>query len=294
MNNNFAKIFSSLAMAGVLTFTSVAAQAAEAVNAEYADTLSIESRAANIKSIYKANYPEDADLIDCIVDSIISDEEFIGCFEADGEIAFQIVSNALDESLEPKTALYSFGNEMYYSKYSSYTCKQLNNYYDGPAAVVMALMGSGCIDYTQNKNTLDTYQRQAASDMGTDSTNNTSTWRMTDYLQEKYVKKFGQNTRHAFQTRVFNTSNADYILWYIQVALDWDTEPIIKIPNRGSLYNHRGETGTLYITVNTADEQGQYIVYTDPSVDNGQGKSLSYDELKELTESGNVWMSSFS
>ena len=294
MNNNFAKIFSSLAMAGVLTFTGIAAQAAEAVNAEYTDTLSIESRAANIKSIYKANYPEDADLIDCIVDSIITDDEFIRCFEANEEVAFQIVADALDESLEPKTALYSFGNEMYYSKYSSYPCKQLNNYYDGPAAVVMALMGSGCIDYTQNKSTLDSYQRDAAKAMGTDDNKKTSIYDITDYLQKKYVEKFGPNTGGSFKTKVFNKSNADLILSCIYSSLDSETEPIIEIPDRSVLYSHRNETGPLYITVEVADDQGQYIVYTDPALDKGTGKSISYDELKALAEKGNVWMSMYS
>lgn len=158
----------------------------------------------------------------------------------------------------------------------------------------MALMGSGCIDYTQDKNTLDSHQNAAASAMGTNSIDNTLTYKITDYLQEKYVEKFGKNTGRSFKTKIFNSSNADYILSYIQTSLAWDTEPIIKIPDRSVLYNHRNETGSLYITVNIADDQGEYIVYTDPSVDNGQGKSLSYDELKALTDSGSIWMSSFS
>lgn len=251
----------------------------------------ISSCSENVKNTYKEQYPEDSELIDSVVDSIISDNEFIEYFESEGPVAFQIIADAIDSSLEPDTSLFGFRNESYYSEYNSYPCKQLNSYSDGPAAVVMALMGSGCIDYTQNKSTLDSYQRTAASAMGTNSTNNTSMYKITAYMQKKYAEKFGQNTSVTFQTRVFNSKNSDDILSYIQTSLSWDTEPILKIPDRSVLYNHRTETGSLYVTVNTADDQGQYIVYTDPSVDNGQGKSLSYDELETLTNSGNVWLS---
>ena len=245
----------------------------------------------NVKNTYKERYPERSELIDSIVDSIISDDELIEYFETEGPVAFQIVADALDDSLEPKTSLYGFGNDSYYSDYSSYPCKQLYSYYDGPAAVVMALMGSGCINYTQNKSTLDTYQRTAASAMGTNSTNNTSMCKITAYMQKKYAEKFGQNTSATFQTRVFNSNNSDDILSFIQMSLSWDAEPILKIPDRSVLYSHRTEKGPLYVTVNIADDQGQYIVYTDPAVDNGRGKSLSYDELEALTNSGNVWLS---
>lgn len=294
MNTKLMKLFSSCAMAAFLSFTSVAAQAVESVGTDYADTLSISGCATNIKNTYKERYPEHSELIDCIVDSIISDNEFIEYFETKGSVAFQIVSDTLDDSLEPKVSLYGFGNESYYSTYSSYPCKQLYSYYDGPAAVVMALMGSGCIDYTQNKSALESYQKKAASELGTDLTHTTSPYDITDYMQEKYVEKFGQNAGHSFKTKVFNSSNADRILDNIRTSLAWDTEPIIRIPDRSVLYNHKNETGMLYITVHTADDQGQYIVYTDPALDNASGKSLSYDELEALTVSGTVLMSSFS
>lgn len=54
MKNKLVKTISSLAMAAVLVCTSASAQAAEAADTGSADTLSIESCAANIKSIYKA------------------------------------------------------------------------------------------------------------------------------------------------------------------------------------------------------------------------------------------------
>lgn len=250
------------------------------------------SCAENVKNTYKERYPECSDLIDSIVDLIISDGEFIECFEAEGPVAFQIVADALNDSLKPKTYPYSFDNESYFSKYSSYPCNQLYSHYDGPAAVVQALMGSGCIDYTQNKSTLNSYQRTAASVMGTNSTSNTSIYKITAYLQEKYAEKFGQNTSGTFQTRVFNSSNANSILDYITTSLAADTEPILRVPDRSALYDHE-DTGPLYITVNTADDQGQYIVYTDPSLNSGGGRSMSYNELKDLTQSGNVWLSTY-
>lgn len=71
----------------------------------------IPSCSENVKKTYKERYPEHSELIDSIVDSIISDEEFIEYFESEGPVAFQIVADVLDDSLEPKTSLYSFGNE---------------------------------------------------------------------------------------------------------------------------------------------------------------------------------------
>lgn len=245
----------------------------------------------NVKKTYKEKYPEHSDLIDSIVDSIISDDEFIAYFESEGPVAFQIVADALDGSLEPEISLFGFGNESYYSKYSSYSCKQLYSYYDGPSAVVTALMGSGCIDYTHDTAKLQSYQIAAASEMGTNSTNNTLMHKITAYMQKKYAEKFGQNTSGTFQTRVFNKSNSSGILSYIQNSLSWDAEPILKIPDRSVLNNHRNETGSLYVTVRIADDQGQYIVYADPTSDKSSGYSLSYDELKALTDSGNVWLS---
>lgn len=247
----------------------------------------------NVKNTYKEKYPEHSELIDRIVDSIISDDEFIEYFESEGPVAFQMVADALDSSLEPETSLFGFKDEYYYSEYSSYHCKQLYSYYDGPSAVVTALMGSGCIDYTHDTAKLQSYQRAAANEMGTNSANNTSMHKITAYMQKKYSEKFGQNTSGTFQTRVFTKSNSRSILSYIQDSLSYDTEPILKIPDRSVLYAHRNETGPLYVTVNIADDQGQYIVYTDPSLDKGTGKSISYDELEALTDSGNVWLSTY-
>lgn len=208
----------------------------------------IPSCSENVKNTYKERYPEHSELIDSIVDSIISDEEFIEYFVSEGPVAFQIIADAIDSSLEPDSTLLGFGNESYYSNYNSFPCKQLYSYYDGPAAVVMALMGSGCIEYTQDKGTLNSKQRTAATEMGTNSTNNTSMHKITAYMQKKYAEKPVQNTNATFQTRVFNNNNSDDILRYIQTSLSWDAEPILKIPDRSALYGHWGETGSLYVT----------------------------------------------
>lgn len=253
----------------------------------------LSSYAAKIKNTYKERYPEHFELIDSIVDSVISDKDFIEYFERKGATAFQVIVNALNESIEPKTSLFGFKDEYYYSEYSSYSYKQLYNNYDGPSAAVTALMGSGCINYTHDTNKLRSYQEEAAKAMGFNSNNRTSVFDLADYLQKKYVEKFGQNTGGSFQARVFNSSNSYNLLSFIQTALAWDTEPVLEIPDRSVLYNHRNETGPLFVTVNVADDQGQYIVFSDPTMDKGSGYSISYDELEALAKSGSVWMASF-
>lgn len=247
----------------------------------------------NVKNTYKERYHECSELVDSIVDSIISDVEFIEYFENEGPVAFEVVADALDDVLESKSSLYSFDNESYFSTYNSYRNKQLYSYYDGPAAVVQALIGSGCINFTTNKSLLDSYQIAAASEMGTNSTDNTSIYKITAYMQKKYAEKFGQDTDGTFQTRVFNSFNADNILGYITTSLAADAVPILRIPDRSVLYEHRNETGSLYVNVVLADEQGEYIVYTDPTMENGMGRSITYDELESLTDSGNVWLSTY-
>ncbi len=104
MKNKLVKTLSSLAMVAVLVCTSASAQAAEAADTGTADTLSIESCAANIKSIYKARYPEQADVVDGVVDVILRDEVFIDIFEDEGAAAFQIIEDALHDALDPYSA----------------------------------------------------------------------------------------------------------------------------------------------------------------------------------------------
>ena len=61
---------------------------------------SLTSCADNVKSIYTAQYPEYAEIIDEIVDTISSSTEFIQCFENEGAIAFQIIEDSLMDAID--------------------------------------------------------------------------------------------------------------------------------------------------------------------------------------------------
>lgn len=112
MNAKLMKIFSACAMTAVLSFTTVAAQAAEVLDNAYigstnvcdTENWSIEDYADNIKDVYIMSYPEGADMITEVVDSYLSDDEFITAFEKMGASAFLIVEETLHNVLEPDAA----------------------------------------------------------------------------------------------------------------------------------------------------------------------------------------------
>ena len=95
MKNRLAKTAVSFAVAAVLSFTSIAAYAEEVSDIEVINGIDfevysnwgIEDHAENIKATYKLDYPEQASIIDEIVDVISGSEEFAGIFEEEGEAA---------------------------------------------------------------------------------------------------------------------------------------------------------------------------------------------------------------
>lgn len=190
MRKGVTKFLSLCIMAAVLSFTCVAAPSAYAENTECTDNLSIDSYAANIKSIYKAKYPEQADLIEEIVDSIISDKEFIKIFEFEGAEAFQIMEESLCDALNPEPMPLIMTDDLYTSKYSFPKVQQIEKYYCGPASTVMALIGSGAKDYyyTREEKQLIQWQRDVVKDYGmqTDKEEKTQTYEITNVLKKMF------------------------------------------------------------------------------------------------------------
>ena len=95
-----------------------AAQAAEAVGtAVVAEDLSLEGCAENIKRIYKERYPEQAEMIEEIVDTVSANEEFIYIFERNGASAFGIIENTLERALVPSVSPVGWNDDTYYTDY---------------------------------------------------------------------------------------------------------------------------------------------------------------------------------
>lgn len=82
MKIKFSKRVLAFLTAATIFSSMTAAQAAETIGtAITAEDLSLEGCAENIKRIYKERYPEQAEMVEDIVDIISADEQFIYIFE---------------------------------------------------------------------------------------------------------------------------------------------------------------------------------------------------------------------
>lgn len=292
MNNNFAKIFSSFAMAGVLTFTGIAAQAAEAVSTECADTLSIDSCAANIKSIYKANYPEEADMIDDIVDTLSSSEEFASIFEDEGATAFQIIEDSLRDVLNPEPTTHMQTDDLYTSRYSFPWVHQINSYSCGPASTLMALIGSGAKDYyyTHDTEITDGWQETLASDMYTNKTSGTYISNITKMMNKHIPSVNG----YTYKTKAFTIYSYEKALDFIETSLVMDAVPVIRVSDTALLKYYHGNSFCHYMVVDSVDFNAECVNLVDPHYDDAYFgiHSISFEEFEYLAENcRDFWVS---
>lgn len=271
MNNNFAKILSSFAMAGVLSFTGVAAQAAEAVGTECADTLSISSCAANIKRIYTANYPEQEDVIDEIINTITSSDEFVYCFETDGAKAFQIVEDSLRDALIPTASTLSYGNGVYKAKVDFNAIMQSNNYYCGPASVLQALTGNGVVSGYNSYNS-SAKQAEIAKAMGTTEEDGTYIGAISAYMRTMFPAKNG----YEYKAKGFTCNTYKTAIELVKVSLQQNAVPIIRIPDTSVLTYYGGLKQKHYVCISEVDTKNNTVTLVDPNNTVKDGKTPYY------------------
>lgn len=297
MKNRPAKTIISLALAAVLTCSGAAAQAAEAVGTEYADTLSIESCAANVKRIYKEKYPEQADIIDEVVDIITGDEEFIGIFEREGAKAFQIAEDSLHDVLDPSAAPAAFDEDYYYVDYVIPNVQQIANNYCGVACLVMAMRGAGLIPYTNDKNVLNNYQEQYGQEIRLPKGANYGAHidKLIGFLQDKFGKS---PTGWTYKSKALTRFTYSRISDFIVTTLLAERVPILSIPKpcKLSYYTKSYDGGGHYIVVTGIDTATGEINVIDPHFDNeffGR-HTINISELEAVPDiDDDLWMCAY-
>lgn len=111
-----------------------------------------------LKAVFK--YPDQAEMIDDIVNTLSSSDEFISIFETEGASAFCIIEDSLRDVLEPAAAPCGYTPDWYFSDYANPLIKQVGGEGCGPASALMALIGSGAPEYpyTSDAATLASWQ----------------------------------------------------------------------------------------------------------------------------------------
>lgn len=289
MKNRLAKTAVSFAMAAVLSFTSIAAYAEEAsdtegingIDFEIYSNWGIEDHAENIKATYKLDYPEQASIIDEIVDAISSSEEFAGIFEEEGEAAFRIIEDSLQDVLRPSESPCDNTDELYFSKYTVERIKEESSNMNAAAATLMALIGSGVSGYTQTRvqNQLNSYFKETPETIN----------KITKLLSKEIPDKNGCSVK----TRAFVPINgsAYSLIYCIETALIFDTVPVIQV--EGDYYG--GRSGKRYLVATCVDIVAECITVLDPA---GERDYIYYSEHNNeldnlLTKSGVIWVSAY-
>lgn len=288
MKSKMAKIISSFAMAAMISLAGMTAQAAEAVDEEYinvtdnCDTANwdIEDYADNIREIYKMDYPEAADVIDNIVDSYLSDDEFKTAFEKDGCSVFLSVEEMLNNTLEPKAAPAVYECNTYFSIHSIPKIKQKSGYGDGAAAAaLMALYGCGYYNFYQDTSLIDSQQSTLIDEIAWDSNKRTTIGEVTRIIRKHYS---GSST-HTYQTKYAGSFNS--VMNLLKTSFSMDAAPVIRIPDENSYYY--GVVSSIY-----SEDDVETITIIDPRT--GTSNEYSFDEfdakLSPYYYSG-IWMS---
>ncbi len=298
MKRKLAKTLASFTMAAVFAFTGVAAQAAEITAAESPDALSIESCAANIKSIYKEKYPEQTDVVDGVVDIITADETFIEIFEVEGAAAFQMVEDSLHDALDPYVEPLAFDEDMYWVDHLIPSIQQAEENFCGPASLVMALIGAQKINYTSDTSITDKLQYDYAKETGIVSASGVNSGKgveieeMKNFLQKRFpVNSMGDTYRN----KIFTKYSIKPIESFLRFALLCDTLPIIWVdePQRLNYYPDNYNLGRHYIVVNSIDLSTGEVGVRDPHWDDKYfGRhDITLAEIEDLVNSkGNLWM----
>lgn len=302
MNTKLIKLFSSCAMAVALSFTSVAAQATEIGNAECKEGLTIESCAANIKRIYSENYPEQAAMINDIVDTISSSEEFACIFEDEGATAFQIIEDSLHDALDPMPTCVAWdGNDdadYYYTKYGVPCIQQTENTFCGVASMLMALIGGGKEEYMSNSALTDKMQYDYAEEVGIYDKKNGITGDgvhiqdMKEFLQARFPVNSANFT---YRVKVFTRYSVEDVTDYISLALLCDTVPILRVdePQRLSYYPDNYNSSAHYVVIHSIDYSTGKVVVIDPHyLDSYYGRhTITIEEVEDLVYSKlDLWM----
>ncbi len=288
MNAKLMKIFSSCAMVAALSFTTVAAQAAEIENAECAEALTIGNCAANIKRVYTADYPEQSEVIDEIVDTLSADSEFIRIFESEGATAFQIVEDALRDALEQSVSMYS-SMAVRYRLPAAVIDQSIDDLpiddldkdksHCGPASALQALVSNKKISYPSD--TMSAVE-QAGRDIGT-TPSGTFVYQITDYMN-----KYETSASVKYRSKGFTRFSYEKALDFVINSLANGRAPVMRVYNTKLMSYYNGAPYSHYVTIIGVDTGEGTITVVDPHYDGRyQGvHTITLSEFYNLMKGG--------
>lgn len=263
-----------------------AAQAAETVGtAVTAEDLSFEGCAENIKRIYKERYPEQAEMIEEIVDIISADEQFVYIFEQEGASAFQVVENSLIDALTPGISSCMVTDELYITKYLVAPVKQIYTDFCGPASAVMALVGSGASGYyyTENESINNDWQKNVANMMPQTKGHAAVVYELRDLMRNAIPERNGYKYEYEPVTKYSYRKAIDFL----EYSLIEDAVPIIQVPDT-QYFNYYGKNNSFkhYVAVTCVDILAEAITVVDPHYnDNYFGVNIiSFKEFEEMIQ----------
>lgn len=279
-------------MAAVMSFSGLAAYASEIGNTECAEVLTVGNCAANIKRIYTADYPEQEEVINNIVDTLSNSDEFIEIFNDEGASAFQIIEDSLHDVLDPEPTTHMQTDDLFISKYSFPHIKQVDSYSCGPASTLMALIGGGANDYyyTHNESITDDWQNALKTKMGTNSSSGTYIGQITKVLRNNIPSVNG----YSYKTKAFTIYSYDLALDFIETSLAMDAVPVIRVSDTALLDYYHGESFRHYMVVSSVDFNAECVNLVDPHYDEKYFgvHSISFEEFNYLARNcKDFWVS---
>lgn len=295
MKARITKLVSLFAMTAMFLFSNIAAQVTSAIGVE--NVCSIEDCAYNIKCIYKEQYPESEAMINDIVDTIVSDDMFVSIFKEEGASAFEIVEDSLNDALNPEPMPLIMTDDLYTSEYSFPVVKQMNSYFCGPAATLMALIGSGASNfyYTNDQTILNAWQTQLSQKGMLDTTKNGTIIYNVTNVMNNYIPSVNGYT---YKSKVFTRHSYSQALGYISASLLYDAVPIINISNTELLNYYKGNSFIHYMVVNYVDFNAETVMLYDPHYDSRfyGNHTVSFEEFEKLAIEceNNLWVSVYS
>lgn len=246
------------------------------VSAENIDVTSgFSSSILLVRQDYVENYPDDLELIDNVINSIVKDSQFDVIFQNDETAAIKTLKVALEDSLRQKYSIepYDFVGTLAYCCYTVPVVKQAKTYYCGPAAVLEALIGNGILDDVSiNKNLAK--QNAIASALGTTSSG-TYVYQITNVLNSYY-------SSDKYEHRYYSQSNYDSSISFLVDALQSNYVPIVRVTDTSAFSYYNGNSYTHYVAVNYVDYDKKTIGIVDPHYNTtfGGEREVTFTEFK--------------
>lgn len=132
--------------------------------------------------MFKLTYPDEADVIDDIVDAVMGSDVFAEIFTEDREAAVQIVEDSLRDALEPSAMPLAESDEQSFTKYNVTWVGSLDDEEEisnAAAAATMALMGCDI-----NKSLIG-----VENELNGDTSSNIIIYKITKLLKEEKEKR---------------------------------------------------------------------------------------------------------